>query len=106
MAESANNNQNGIQEILNFLVDHSSKLYSRFDEVDARLDKIEATLEQKADKTEINERFNCLETRVIQLGDKLDNYRAEQIGLTRKVEKHDHQISQIAGKINLKLNPS
>ena len=104
MAENVNNNQNGNQEILDFLVVHYDKLDNKLDEMNSKFEEKFDAIDKRFDK--VDERFNCLETRVIQLGDKIDNYRAEQIGLTRKVEKHDHQISQIAGKINLKLNPN
>ncbi len=66
-----------------------------------QFEKFYEKLDQKADKSDID----AVLTRITQLSDKVDDYRADQIGLKRQVDKHEKWHRQTATKIGLKLIP-
>jgi len=74
----------------------------KFDEVNAKLDQKadKSDLALKADKSDID----AVLTRVAQLGNKLDDYRAEQINMQRQVDKHERWHFQVAEKTGVKLS--
>ena len=108
------NNQNNDNTVSDYkeLVDF---LAGQFDKVNERFEKIERILETKADKSDIDKICQTLETkadkadidhvltRVNLLGSKLDDYRAEQIGMRRQLDKHEKWHSQTAAKVGIKL---
>jgi hypothetical protein len=63
--------------------------------------QFEKVFETKVDKSDIDRVL----ARVALLGDKIDDYRAEQNGLSRQVERHEKWHHQTAAKIGLKLQP-
>jgi predicted lipoprotein len=76
------------------------KIYEKLDQKADKSD-MEKILATKADKSDIDRVL----TRIALLGNKIDDYRAEEIGLKRQVEKHEKWHLQTATKIGLKLRP-
>jgi hypothetical protein len=72
----------------------------KFDAIDKRFDAIDERLDQKADKSDID----LVLTRVNLISNKLDDYRAEQIGMQHQLDKHEKWHSQTAEKIGIKLS--
>jgi len=77
------------------------KIDEKFEKIDIRFEKIEQLLDTKADKADIDR----ILTRVALLGNKVDDYRAEQIGMQKQLDKHEKWHNQTATKIGFKLRP-
>ena len=97
-----NQNNNNIVSDYKELVDF---LTGQFGKVNERLEGIERILETKADKSDVANKgdIDRVLTRINLQGNKLDDYRAEQIGMQRQLDKHEKWHSQTATKIGIKL---
>ena len=87
------------KELVDFLV-------VKFDEVNGKFDEVNRKLDQKADKSEVEavkSEVKMVLDRVVRISDKLDDYRAEQIGLKRQVNKHEKWHFQTAEKVGIDL---
>lgn len=88
-------------ELFQFLVNKFDKIDDKFveisDKLDTKADK--SDLDQKADKSDIERVL----TRIGMLGNKIDDYRAEQLETRPKVERHEKWHFQIAEKVGVKL---
>jgi hypothetical protein len=75
-------------------------MVSQFEEVYEKLD-------QKANKAEVEmivkTEVDKVMGRIVQLNDKINDYRTEEIGLKRQVEKHEKWHFQTAAKVGIKL---
>jgi len=124
MAETSNQNNNPIDlrevvKIFNDRFDKADQNYrelakssnDRFDQMDqnyrelveflaGEFDKIHQT---KADKVDMEENFNLVLNRVATINTKIDDYRADQIGLKRQVDKHEKWHFAVADKVGVKL---
>ncbi len=67
-------------------------------------DKIHQTKADKAD-TATKEDINLVLNRVATINTKIDDYRAEQIGLKRQVDKHEKWHFAVAKKVGVSLLP-
>ena len=105
--------------------DRLDKMDGRFDKMDGRLDKMDGRFDQmdqnyrelveflagefdkihqtKADKVDMEENFNLVLNRVAMINTKIDNYRAEQIGMQKQLDKHEKWHFAVADKIGVKL---
>jgi len=75
----------------------------KFDKIDERFDVVEQKLDQKADKIEIQQMFGGVNDRITRLADKIDGYRAGQIGMQKQIDKHEKWHFRTAAKIGLDL---
>ena len=102
-----------------------TKVDDRFDQIDGRFAKVDDRFDQmdqnyrelveflagefdkihqtKADKVDMEENFNLVLNRVAMINTKIDDYRAEQIGLKRQVDKHEKWHFAVANKVGVKL---
>ena len=111
MAEKNNQNNNAVsdyQDLADLMVGQFEKVFEKFEKIDEkfekidiRFEKIEQLLDTKADKADIDR----ILTRVALLGNKVDDYRAEQIGMQKQLDRHEKWHNQAAAKIGLKLRP-
>jgi hypothetical protein len=85
----------------------------RFDQMDqnyrelveflaGEFDKIHQTKADKVD-TATKEDINLVLARVAAIDNKIDDYRAEQIGLKRQADKHEKWHFAVADKVGVKL---
>jgi methyl-accepting chemotaxis protein len=85
----------------------------RFDQMDqnyrelveflaGEFDKIHQTKADKAD-TATKEDINLVLNRVAMINTKIDDYRAEQIGMQKQLDKHEKWHFAVAGKVGVKL---
>ncbi|HUT96419.1 MAG TPA: hypothetical protein VMW82_02540 [Candidatus Paceibacterota bacterium] len=93
-------------ELIEYLGDKFEKVDNRFDKIDERIDKIDekinkigTTLENKADKKDVQDLVNAID----RLTKSIETYREEQIALSFKVDKMEKWIQQIADKVGIKL---
>jgi len=63
-------------------------------------DKIHQT---KADKVDMEENFNLVLNRVAMINTKIDDHRADEIALKRRVDKHEKWHFAVADKVGVKL---
>jgi len=75
------------------------KIDERFDKIDEKFEKIDSQLATKADKTDIDRVL----TRIGGIGDKVNDYRAEQLTIKTQVDRHERWHRQAAQKIGIKL---
>jgi len=94
VAEKFDEVKNDINGVKNEIKEVREDLKLKADKSD--IDKIIAT---KADKSDIDRVL----TRVTMLGDKIDDYRAEQLATKKQVNAHEKWIVQAAPKIGVKL---
>jgi hypothetical protein len=102
------NNQNkdnavsDYQDLADLMIGQFEKVYEKFDEIDRKLD-------QKPDKAEvetmIKTEIDRVINRVVRQNDKIDDGRAEQIGIKRQLDKHEKWFSKVATKVGIKLQP-
>jgi len=100
----ANNGE--YKELVDFLVVKFDEVNGKFDEVNGKFDEVNRKLDQKADKSEVEavkSEVKMVLDRVVRISDKLDDYRAEQIGLKRQVNKHEKWHFQTAEKVGIDL---
>jgi hypothetical protein len=99
------NNQNAAVVDYKELVDFMAV---KFDEINNKLDqnadklgieKINQVLETKADKSDIA----LVLTRIAMLGNKIDDYREEQIGMRKQLDKHEKWHFKTAAKVGIDL---
>ena len=100
------NNDNAVtdyQGLADLMMGQFEKVYDKLAEVNQKLDQKadKSDLALKADKSDIDAVLN----RVNLLGNKIDDYRADQISLERQVEKHEKWHFKTAAKIGIKLLP-
>lgn len=97
-------------ELFQFLVNKFDKIDDKFveisDKLDTKADK--SDLDQKADKSDLDQKADKSDiervlTRIGMLGNKIDDYRAEQLETRPKVERHEKWHFQIAEKVGVKL---
>lgn len=81
------------KELMDFLI-------GQFDKVHETM-ATKADLTTKADKVDIDRVL----ARFAMLNNKIDDYRADQIGMQRQLGKHEKWHFQTAAKIGLNLNP-
>lgn len=81
------------KELVDFLVDKFEEVNNKLDQKadKADIDKIYQILETKADKADIGRIMD----RIARLDNKIDDYRADQIGLKRQVELHEKKIAAL-----------
>ena len=84
-----NNNSVDYRELVDFLV--------------GQFDKMNAKIDTKADKADMEEKFNLVLARVAMINTKIDDYRAEQIAVQRQLDKHEKWHFAVADKIGVKL---
>jgi len=98
MAEQKNQNNNSVEyrELGEFLV-------GKFDKVHQEFDKMNAKIDTKADKADMEEKFNLVLARVAMINTKIDDYRAEQIAVQRQLDKHEKWHFAVAKKVGVKL---
>ncbi len=107
--------ENGQSNNNEFKFDYSDLVQfisDKFDEADRKLDeKLEAKLNEKLE-AKLNEKLvgmatktdiNRVLTRIGDLSNKVDDYRAEQLGIKKQVEKHDKWHHLTAEKVGLEL---
>ncbi len=70
-----------------------------------QFDKMHETLATKADKADLDSSVERVLNKITMLGDKIDDYRADQIGMQRQLNKHEKWHFQTADKIGIKLIP-
>jgi predicted lipoprotein len=86
------------KSLADLMASQFEKVYEKLDQKADKAD-MEKMLATKADKSDID----AVLTRVAQLGSKIDDYRAEEIGLKRQVKKHEKWHFQTAAKVGIKL---
>jgi uncharacterized protein YicC (UPF0701 family) len=98
-----NQNVSDYQGLADLMADQFEKVFEKLDQKADKsdTDKIYQILATKADKSDTD----AVLTRVARLGNKIDDYRAEEIGLKRQVEKHEKWHLATAAKIGIKLRP-
>ena len=84
-----NNNSVDYRELVDFLV--------------GQFDKMNAKIDTKADKADMEEKFNLVLARVAMINTKIDNYRAEQIAVQRQLGKHEKWHFAVAEKVGVEL---
>jgi len=104
--QNNHNNDNTVsdyQDLADLMIGQFEKVYEKFDEIDKKLDRKadKSDLLSKADKSDIDRVL----TRISQSGDKIDDNRAEQIGMKRQLDKHEKWFLQVAAKVGIKLQP-
>ena len=72
---------------------------AQFLNVDQKLEKIENTLEQKADKSDVDNLFCAVDA----YAKKADTYFQEMVSLSHKVDRQEKWIHQPADKLGTKL---
>ena len=77
------------KQLAELMMEQFEKVYDKFDEFDRK----------KADKSDID----MILSRLAQTNDKIDDMRADQIGLKRQVDKHEKWHLQTAAKVGLEL---
>jgi len=86
------------KELVNFLAVKFDEVNSKFDEVNGKFEEVNnqfaevnRKLDQKPDRVEVAAMIKTDTDRVMdrigQINDKIDDYRAEQIGLKRQVDR-------------------
>ena len=91
-----NNNSVDYRELVEFLVGQFDKVHQEFDKMNAKIDT-------KADKADMEEKFNLVLARVAMINTKIDDYRAEQIAVQRQLDKHEKWHFAVAKKVGVKL---
>ncbi|MFA6376178.1 MAG: hypothetical protein WCX69_02125 [Candidatus Paceibacterota bacterium] len=71
------------KELVDFLVVKFENIDRKFDDVNARID--------------------TLANRVARMDDKIDDYRAEQIGMRRDIDRHEKWHFKVADKVGVDL---
>ena len=71
----------------------------QFEKIHARLNKVDVVLRNKSDRDDIGD----VVTRIMMLGNKIDDYRAEQIGMQKQLNKHEKWHFKTAAKAGLDL---
>jgi predicted nucleic acid-binding Zn-ribbon protein len=101
--QNATNNTNGTSVDYKELVDFLSV---KFEKIDQRFDEIDNKLNGKADNSKVdavNSKVDAVLDRVIRMSDKLDDCRAEQIGMKHQLDKHEKWHFQTAAKVGIDL---
>jgi hypothetical protein len=94
-------------ELIQFLGKKFDGLDKKFAQVNARLDQkvdkidLEELLKSKADKSDIDRVMNVLD----ELMGKFDDQRTEQVMMRHDLDRHERWHKQTAEKIGLKLEP-
>lgn len=90
-------------ELIEYLDQKFGKVDQQFIGVDQRFievnDKLNSLQENKADKSDINGLMNSIDA----YAKKADTYFQEMVMLTRKVDRMEKWIHQIAEKVGIKL---
>ena len=105
---------NKIDDRLGNMDDRFAKVDARFDQMDqnyrelveflaGEFDKIHQTKADKAD-TATKEDINLVLNRVAMINTKIDDYRADEIALKRRVDKHEKWHFAVADKVGVKLS--
>ena len=84
--------ENEYKELVDFLG-------GQFEKIHARLNKVDVVLRNKSDRDDIGD----VVTRIMMLGNKIDDYRAEQIGMQKQLNKHEKWHFKTAAKAGLDL---
>ncbi len=86
-------------ELVEYLDGKFVAVDQKFFDVNQRLDTIDAKLEGKADKADVNELMTAIDA----YAKKADTYFQEMVMLSHKVERHEKWFQQIADKLGIKL---
>lgn len=78
-------------------------LAQKFDRIEKNFDEIKTGLGTKADKSDVTQLRNELSSRITTLGDKIDDYRADQSGPRSQINEHREWIDKASPKIGVKL---
>ena len=83
------------------------KIDQRFDKIDQRFEIIETKLEEKADRDEMNEKFDSLRdemlTHIDGLAQKIDDYQTEQAMINGQLARHEKWHFKVASKEGVDL---
>jgi len=105
MEKQNNQNNNGAvdyRELVEFFGGQFDKIYQEFGKMNAKIDMIIETKADKAD-TATKEDINLMLNRVAMINTKIDDYRAEQIGMQRQLDKHEKWHFVVAKKAGVAL---
>jgi len=69
----------------------------KFENIDRKFENIDRKFD------DVNARIDTLANRVARMDDKIDDYRAEQIGLRRDVDRHEKWHFKVADKVGVDL---
>ncbi|MCU0652856.1 MAG: hypothetical protein MUD10_01195 [Candidatus Pacebacteria bacterium] len=83
--------KNEYKELVDFLAVKFDKIDERFNIIDEKFNEINNKLDRKADKSEMK----TIMERTIRIENKIDDYRAEQIGIKRQVGLHEKKLASI-----------
>lgn len=105
MAEQNNQNNNGAidyRELVEFFGGQFDKMHQEFGKMNAKIDMIIETKADKAD-TATKEDISLVLNRVAMINTKIDDYRADQLGIKRQVDKHEKWHFAVAKKTGVTL---
>jgi len=75
----------------------------------SQFEKVYGMLEQKPDKAEVEAMIKTevdrVMGRIVRQNDKIDDGRAEQIGMNRRLDNHEKWLSKAAIKVGIKFQP-
>jgi hypothetical protein len=102
--------QNQFDKKLNAFQDRNILDYKELADLMAgQFEKVYEILNQKPDKSEVEAMIKTevgrVMDRVVRQNDKIDDGRAEQIGMKRQLGKHEKWFSKVATKVGIKLQP-
>jgi len=69
----------------------------KFENIDRKFENIDRKFD------EVNARIDTLATRMARMDDKIDDYRAEQIGMRRDIDRHEKWHFKVADKVGVDL---
>jgi len=83
------------------------KIDQKFEKMDQRFDIIELKLEDKADRTEMNDKIDSLRNEMLThmdgLANKIDEYQTEQAMIMSQLGRHETWHYKVAAKVGIDL---